>query len=130
MTLGSEFDGYARDLSIFGNFDKTAKPCHFGPPRPPELDSRPLGHTQEAENQLIWSILDPLVRIFSQIKPNRTRATWWEGLGIRFVYFSTGELGFEGSKKKHWTRHFWIAELWSFKMSYSKRLTNRTPLKR
>ena len=114
-TPGSEFDGYARNRAILGNFGRTAKRSHFGPPRPPKSDSRPGFCTERTEHQLIWSILEPFGEDFlpNQAKSEPTNLGE-PGYGF-LLFFQLGNLDFEGSKTP-WKRHNWIAELASFKM--------------
>ena len=116
MAQGSEFDGYAKFRTIFGNFGKTAKRSHFGPPRPPESDSRPGFCTERNENQLIWSILEPFREDFlpnrAKSEPSNLGGTW---LWI-FAFFFNGRPWIFKVPKRPQKRHFWIAELRSFKM--------------
>ena len=99
MNPGSRFDGYATNWAIFGNFGKTAKRSHFGPPRPPESDSQPCFYTERTKNQLIWSILEPFREDFlpnrAKSEPSNLGGTW---LWI-FAFFQWTTLDFQGSKK-------------------------------
>ena len=121
MNPGSRFDGYAKFRSILGNFGKTAKRSHFGPPRPPESDSRPRFCTERTKNQLIWSILEPFRKDFL---PNRAKSEP-SNLGGTclwiLAFFFNGRPWIVKVPKKPRKRHFWIAELRSFKMRQSAR---------
>ena len=55
------------------------------------------------------------VRIPSQIRPNPTHSTWEEH-GYGFWLFFHGGPWILKVPKRPWKRHFWIAELRSFKM--------------
>ena len=91
-TPGSEFDGYARNRTILGKFGRTAKRSHFGPPRPPESDSRPGFCTERTEHQLIWSILQPFGEDFL---PNQAKSepTNLGEPGYGFFFFFQAEDG-------------------------------------
>ena len=123
MAQGSEFDGYAKFWVIFGNFGRTVKPCHFGPPRSPESDSRPRFYTERTENQPLRSILEPFREDFlpnrAKSEPSNLEGTW-EGpernLGMDFCFFFNGRPWILKVPKRPRKRHFWIAELRSFKM--------------
>ena len=115
-TPGSEFDGYARNRTIWGNLGRTAKRSHFEPPRPSESDSQPRFCTERTENQLIWSILEPFGEDFV---PNQARSDPTNlgepGYGFCFFFFNWGPLILKVPKRLR-KRHNWIAELARFKM--------------
>ena len=99
LPMGSEFDGYAKFRAIFGKSGKTAKRSHFGPPRPPESDSRPHFYTERTKNQLIWSILEPFREDFlpnrAKSEPNNLGGTWpWI-----LAFFSMEDPGFSRFQK-------------------------------
>ena len=108
--------------AIFGILGKTAKRSHFRPPRPPESDSRPRFCTKRTENQLLRSILEPFGEDFV---PNQTKSGpfnlgepghgFWGTWAWILTFFQLRNLDFQGSKRPR-KRHFWIAELRSFKM--------------
>ena len=100
MAQGSEFDGYAKFRAIFGNFGKTAKRSHFGPPRPPESDSRPHFYTERTKNQLMFSIPEPFGEDFltksSQIQAKQPGRNLTLDFGF---FFSMDDLGFSRFQK-------------------------------
>ena len=100
----------------FGVLGRTAQQSHFGPPRPPESDSRPGFCTERTEDLLIRSILEPFGEDFlpNQAKSEPTNLGE-PGYGFLHFFFNWGTWILKVPKRPR-KRHNWIAELASFKM--------------
>ena len=114
-TPGSEFDGYARNRAILGFLGEPPNEAILGLRDPQnrtrDQDSVPKGPKISSYGPF----LSHLVRISSQIKLNPSRPTWGN-LAMDFCFFFNWGTWILKVPKRPRKRHFWIAELASFKM--------------
>ena len=119
MARGSKSDGYANSWRFL---EILAKPPNRGILDLPDPENRTRDHISIPKGPKISSygpFSSHFVRISSQIEPNPSQATWGilggTGLWI-FAFFFNGGPWILKVPKSARKRHFWIAELRSFKM--------------